>query len=237
MKEERKYIHIRAFKRINIGFVILLIFFVACNRNALPGLYISREPGDYCIRLDNEGTFRYQYNYNLCFEVTSGEWRHDGTKIVLNSFVKDVAHIPLSVSPLNEGNSNQPFVILKNFNLTYYDWFCIINTDTIELNTDTLDLTSYVYPCQLRIMAKPLDYQTLSLLPIGENQSYYSAPLYSVVESETIIIKERKKHEIKIDSVFGENPFNYLVIHDGVFRITKHGIIDNMKGFYLPYIP
>lgn len=231
---DRKYTPTRISSKYT--FLLATLLFWGCNKHLQYGLYSSSDVASYHIELNEDGAYDYRYVYHLCNDVSSGKWTQVHNSLILTSNVLNVQCFPVQIAPLEIKKSDSIVVVFKNFNLTYYDWFCDIHGDTLRIVNDTLVIVPLVDSTScMRIRASRLNNRRLSLLPGGDNASYYAAPRHLSVQSQPINLSETMGIMIIVDSVFGENPFNYLPMHGAEFKITKNGIQDKWKGFSLDH--
>lgn len=203
-----------------------------CSRYVRTGLYSTTEP-DYEIVLNDDSTYVYHYRFHFGEDVSSGFWTQKGDYIFLTSNVLDVMKFPVNLSAVGDDDNNSMFIVFNGMNLLFYDWFCLVDTDTIHLVDDTL-YAEFHCPFQMFLCAKPISRPTLyDRSSMRENPAFYAAPRDLLVKSEPIIIEKKGNHEISVDSVFGEAPLYYLPMQNDKFVITKNGILDMKSNFLL----
>lgn len=221
-------------KNILFLFVTLSVLFSTngCGRYVQTGLYSTTEP-DYKIVLNDDSTYVYHYRFHFGEDVSSGFWTQKGDYIFLTSNVLDVMNFPVDLSAVGDDDGNSMFIVFNGVNLLFYDWFCLVDTDTIHLVDDTLN-AEFHCPLQMFLCAKPINRPTLyDRRSMGENPAFYAAPRDLLVKSEPIIIEKKGTYEISVDSVFGEAPLYYLPMKYDKFKISKNGIQDMKSNFLL----
>lgn len=215
----------------NIIIVVILLCVSGCTKYIQKGIFSTTEP-NYKIVLNDDSTYLYDYMFHIGEYVSSGFWRQKNDHIFLTSNIQDVMNYPVTQSTLN-GNSNPSFIVFKGINLLFYDWFCIVDTDTIHLVNDTL-YTAYRIPFQVFLCARPINRPTLyNRRNMGGNPAIFAAPRTRLVKSEPIEITQNANHEIIVDSVFGESPLYYLPFKEEMFKLSRGGIRDVQMGFFL----
>ena len=224
--------------RIISGFVFFLFSLLAlsCNRELQMGMYIAKP--FYRVDLDGDGVkgvFRLKYRWDYLYCENSGTWCRKYNRLYFSSNVGDDLNFSVHVIPHNIGSDTTMPIVFKNFNMVYYDVYCISNCDTIHIKNDTLSRRELGITDSIKIQIRPITTKRLRELPIGENPTYYELPWKRFVQSEQIAIPKVTGCDIVVDSVFGENPLHYKVMKEEVFVITKNGIRDHTKGFELFY--
>lgn len=210
----------------------IMFCIIGCGSHIQIGIYTATKP-DYTIVLNDDSTYLYRYKFHIGEDISSGTWAQKGNCIYLTSNVSDVRKFPVSISAIDGDSNNAAFLVFRGINLMYYDWFCLMNNDSIHLVQDTMYLESK-YPLQVTICAKSRDRHIIyGEKPREQNPAFYAAPRELIVMSEPIILNQRGNYTISIDSIFGDAPLYYLPLEKEMFKVSKSGIRDMKMGWVL----
>lgn len=219
----------------------VLIFFISCTQHQYFGRFLVPDNIYFelyqSLEVNRNGTFFYCYIIETAGILSSGKWKETCNKYILNSNISDYNNFPLLLECISADNvKNKIMITLKNINWKYYDWYCIANSDTVKISSDTLCLYSSNGKTTLRFFVKPINDPSLRKLPHTDNCIVYRAPLVLSVQSQKLEINETGKYTISCDSIFGNNPLHYAIFKDDVIKKRKGNLVMKASGFVLePY--
>lgn len=219
----------------------VLIFFISCTQHQYFGRFLHSDDNYFemykGLEVNRNGTFFYCNIIEFTGILSSGKWKETCNKYILNSNISDYNNFPLLLECISADNvKNKIMITLKNINWKYYDWYCIANSDTVKISSDTLCLYSSNGKTTLRFFVEPIGIPSLRELPHTDNCIVYRVPLVLSVQSQKLEINETGKYTISCDSIFGNNPLHYVIFKDYVIKKRKGNLVMKTSGYVLePY--
>ena len=209
--------HIKIYKLLI--FVVITTSFISCNKQIAGGRYIGYgnrywEMYD-CLELYADGQFDYLYLVDLYGVITSGIWKEDSGRVILNSSIQDVNEFPLEINILEKGkHSDTTTFILQNIDVSLYNWYCIIGFDTMKVENDTFLVTKQKDKLELTFYAKSKSYPELNQLSLPDHCLALKPPLHLSVKSKTYEVPAGSVLSVRCDPVFGSHPLKYMIFNN-----------------------
>lgn len=220
--------HIKIYKLL--VFAVLATSFYSCSKQFAGGRYIGYgnrywEMYD-CLELHADGQFDYLYLVDLYGATTSGVWKEDSDRVILNSLIQDVNDFPLEINILENGkHRDTTMFILQNLNVRLYNWYCIIGFDTIKVESDTFFVKKQTDKIKLTFYVKSKSYPELRQLSLPEHCLALKPPLHLSVRSKTYEVSVGSVLSVRCDPVFGNYPLNYMIFNDKTVIKKKNRLV------------
>ena len=219
-------------------FLLLPFLFASCIHFSYVGTFTYRGAPKweiyYYLQLKSDSTFVFHYVLGGNGISSTGVWHSKGRKVFLNSNVQNTTNFGLQVkSKKKNEDSEKLFITVENMNWRYYNWHCVLNDDTILVESDTLFWEETRIPCDLFFYVTPLTPIQEHKLPFPKNSFAFSALRQTFAQSEKIKISSGGFYTISCDSVFGKEPLHYVNLQGEKYNRESFKCLRDVKSGFL----
>lgn len=220
--------------------IFLLLLISSCNRHTYSGVfayYGNKEWKLYnCLQLDSNNSFEYIYFVGFGGIITSGKWTEESEYILLNSTIQDIDKFPLNINIIEKDKYHDTtMLVLQNINWCHYDWYCVFGRDTVKVNNDTLVFITQCDQTNISFYVRSKSLSELHRLSLPNHCFAMRAPISKYAKSADNKINTNCIYAVKCDSIFGNNPLNYVIFNNEVLKKDNGKLIMEETGFVLKH--
>ena len=178
-------------------FLGILLFFSCQSQRDITGKYtvIQREkypkiiPSTMYLSLHKDSTFDYLYQVDWPIKkVSSGIWKMDkkGREIILQSFIKNMNDIPITVKEVSNDRDSSLLIILKSPLYKTTRWIVAIDNIEYLIKNDTL------------LLNKSINIDKFRIIGFSDFRNTFPRPLQDTIQSKTYYVKNSNNNVFHI---------------------------------------